>query len=224
MTRLAGSRERKLLKWSEPIVRGLSSAIPIVDGASEEESDEPRSSSNVTDEAMFLPTQVPTCLWTLPLHFRTAYVSSAPTQHDNSIERQRATNASNAFDVLYACIFPICTQARMRSCSMNRALDPLLLDRVNVLHDQIFLDYLPLLRCMAALERDAESAFRAIEEADPDAATDMSNRRRSTRCSRKLGREHYFEKVVPPFALRECGRTAKQVGELLASSLLVTCG
>jgi hypothetical protein len=74
---------------------------------------------------------------------------------------------------------------------IHRTLDPLL-PRSGTIDHRLWLDYLPLIRCMAVLDREA--ACRAAA-GDPAAS---NNRKRQTRRSTQRGFEYHLGTKVPP--------------------------
>jgi hypothetical protein len=226
LTRQFGTRERNLLKWSERCVRGLLSAAPLQETTTEDECDEVHPSFERTDEEAFLQAQVPSSLSSLSFYFnRAAGNLYSPRWIENaSMDRRKEDRLAMASTILRGYIFVRGKQTRLCLSATIRSVDPLLVGRMNRLDGGIVLDYLPMLRCMSALEREADFIFNTIQDADPDAAFDMAHRQRSTRRSRTRGREHYFEKVVPSFAWSEPGAPimARELGTALADTLLVT--
>jgi hypothetical protein len=222
-----GARERSLLKWSECCVRGLQSAAPLEETKTEEEYDEFHPSFERTDEEAFLPAFVPSSLSSLSFHFnRAAGNLYSPRLIENvAMNRRKEDRFAMASKILRGYIFVRGKHTRLCLSATIRSVDPLLVGRLNRLDLGIVLDYLPMLRCMSALERQADLIFNAIQDADPNVAFDMAHRQRSTRRSRTRGREHYFEKVVPSFAWAESGAAimARELGSTLADVLLVTC-
>jgi hypothetical protein len=227
MTRQLGARDRSLLKLIECCVRGLLSAAPLEETATEEACDEAHPSFERTDEEAFLPAQVPSSLSSLPFDFKRAAgnLYSPRLIETVSMNRRKEDRFVVASTILRDYIFVRGKHTRLSLSATMRSVDPLLVGRLNRLDGGIVLDYLPMLRCMSALEREADSIFNTIQHTDQNAAFDMAHRQRSTRRSRARGREHYLEKVVPSFAWAGPGAAimARELGTTLADSLLVTC-
>lgn len=219
VNRVIGSRERKLLKWSESNVRGLAPSSSNI--LEEVEPDAFKSSADVSEEDMLLPSPVPNCILSLPLFLNPECRSSKYVLQSDAFQRSRATKTEGAMKILRDLMFAREKHTGVSLRATKRHVDPLLLERFKTVDTMFFLDYLPLLRCMAVHERVAESVFCAAQAKDPDAVSSLTNRGRSTRRTKKLGREHYFEGVVPGFAWQKSSRTAKDVGSVLANSSLL---
>jgi hypothetical protein len=134
--------------------------------------------------------------------------------------QRKAAKTEDIMDLLCDFIFPGQSRTRMFYRAMTRELDPLL-ETTETIDNELFLDYLPLLRCMAVRERACELLFQAAYAEDPDSAASMMNRKRATRRGKKLGREHYFERKAPTSVWNESDKSAKEVGGLLAEQALL---
>lgn len=216
---LTGSRERNLLKLSESAIRGLSP--PIADVTDDEETEEFNINSDVPEEDMLLPANPPECVLSLPFYLSPSLYSPESVRKDHSLLRRKTSKTVEAINLFCDFIFTRDMQTRMVLRAMSRDVDPLISGHYATVDSQLFLDYLPLMRCMAVHECSSEFIFNAAEAQDPDAAATMTNRLRSTRRSKKLGREHYLERVVPSFVWQQSDTTAKEVGERLADSSLL---
>jgi hypothetical protein len=109
-------------------------------------------------------------------------------------DEDRKLDKSHVYSVLNQYLFastPL--QPKLFFTGMHRILDPLLQRSYD---DRLWLDYLPLLRTMAVLDRAAGAAFEATS--NPELAGVLPNRRRSTRQSQKAGYRYYLETLAPP--------------------------
>jgi len=221
MTRPKTARERNLLKISEKAARGFSFSLSQkLD--EEEENEQSMPSSFSSDEDMLLPYAVPESVKELPSYLKSACSNVAPASPLDIALSQRSKHAKigEMKDLLCDFIFASQRHDRMSFRSMTRDVDPLLGVAGNV-DEQLFLDYLPILRCISVEERGLEAVFNAAQEKDPDGVGHMTNRQRSTRHSKKKGRAHYLEPLPPPKTWEDLGRTAKEVGDLLANASLL---
>jgi hypothetical protein len=216
-------RERQLLKRSEKAHRGFS--FPSVDTFEAPEDDDEYKGMQFdrSDEGLFLSNPSPTCLLSLPSYLRevggshsVGYSPELDLLESRKLHRLRETS-----DLLSNFIFveqPLETHMFCRG--LVREVDPLL-PSVDAIDRHLFLDYLPMLRCMSLHERSSEYVFALAHKEDPDAATSLSNRTRTTRRSKAKGRQHYFENVSPAFEWKDTQQSAKQVGATLAESFLM---
>jgi hypothetical protein len=216
-------RERQLLKRSEKAVRGFS--FPSVDVFEVPEDDDDYNFMHFdrSEEGLFLTNPSPACLLSLPSYLREVgsdrSVGSSPKL--DLLESRKLNRLRETSDLLSNFIFvELPLQARMFCRGLVREVDPLL-PSVDAIDRHLFLDYLPMLRCMSLHERSCEHVFALAHKEDPDAATSLSNRTRATRRSKALGRQHYLENVSPAFQWKETEQSAKEVGETLAESFLL---
>lgn len=217
-------RERQLLKRSEKALRGFS--VPSVDvfEAPDDDDDYNFMHFDRSEESLFLTNPSPTCLLSLPTYLRE--VGARDHSVGNSpeldlLESRKRKRMRETSDLLLNFIFveqPL--QAHMFCRGLVREVDPLL-PSVDAIDRHLFLDYLPMLRCMSLHERSSEYEFALARKEDPDAATSLSNRTRTTRRSKAKGRLHYFENVSPAFQWQDTEQSAKQVGATLAESFLL---
>jgi hypothetical protein len=224
MTMPITARERNLVKRSVALCRGLS--CPRTDDSEllEENDDYAHMKFDRSEEDLLLPNGTPTCILALPFHLMNAHHSMGvlpiePISH-YIMNRKRVAKTEENMGMLRKYIFPLeKSQSRMLASSTERGFDPLL-DIAETTEPQLFLDYLPLLRCMAVQEFIAELVYESVSSQDSEAADSLSNRR-NTRRSRKLGRQHYLEVIVPPFVWPDSDFTAKEIGAKLAKLSLV---
>lgn len=212
------SRERSLLHWHERSVRGLS-PLYAEDLDNEESSDDPPFSSEMTEEDFLFPVDPPTFMIDLSQSLDTS--SRPPLSHcirDEFFCRTKTTNLSETLTLTRECIFAQPKYIRLLSrllsyplCSQNRSMSS---------DYDLFLDYIPLLRCMAVQERVSEYMFK-LQTSSNDASSRANNGRRTTRRSLKRGREQYFDKIVPSHAFEGSMQTAQEIVELLANTSLL---
>ena len=213
--------DRRLLKRTESDVRGLSLSSAEDFEPTDDDEDYKGLSFDKCEEDMFLPAPTPTCLLSLPTFLRQACKTIGTSSALNRVEHKMLAHWEKTIHLAADFVFPSSTN-HMFSRGLSRALDPSVKNR-ELIDSALFLDYLPLVRCMALHERAAEHVFAQAHAEDPELATTLSNRQRSTRRSRKLGREHYLEKVSPAFQRQQTNNheSAKQIGSILAESVLV---
>jgi len=215
--------DRRLLKRTESAVRGLS--LSSVEDFELPEDDEEYNGLvfGRCEEDMFLFTPTPTSILSLPTLLRRTRGSSDtcyPANDDNLLERKMLSQWEKAIQLAADYVFPSAIP-KMFSRGLSRAMDPILPNR-QLIDSALFLDFFPILRCMALHERAAEHVFVQTGAADTEFAATLSNCQRSTRRSRKRGREHYLEKISPTFQRQESDlASAKQIGAVLAESALV---
>jgi hypothetical protein len=216
-------RERQLLKRSEAALRGFSFPSVDVFEAPEDDDDYKGMQFDRSEEGLFLSNPSPTCLLSLPSYLREVGGSHSvgDSPELDLLESRKLNRLRETCDLLSNFVFverPL--QAHMFCRGLVREVDPLL-PSVDAIDRHLFLDYLPMLRCMSIHERSSEYVFALAHEEDPDAATSLSNRTRTTRRSKAKGRQHYFENVSPAFEWKDTEQSAKQVGATLAESYLL---
>jgi hypothetical protein len=215
------SRERNLLHWHEHSVRGL---IPLYSETldNEETADVPPVSSEVAEEDFLFPVNPPAFMLDLAqLLHASKGVSSWNCINDEFICRKKITKVMEAMSMAREYIFAQPKYTRLLSRLLSfPLLDPLCYQHQTFsTHINFFLDYLPLLRCMAVQERVAEYVYN-VQESSNDAYL-MKNGRRATRRSLKRGREQYFETIVPSYVFVGSNKTAKDIVEVLANTSLL---
>lgn len=217
MTRDPMYRERKLLRWNEASIRGCS--LQYSGAVDEDETDQycdnaPPSS----DEDYLLSNQIPTPLFDLP-HLLNASNATFPSLLQFEVYKQRKKSVrTEALHLLRDSLF-----TNTKSMRYTRRLDMPLTEAEHgftdvstgtcMLDSDVFLDYIPLLRCMAEQESVAEFISKT-----QDVST---TRKRTTRLSIRLGREHYFDKIVARYTWKESNQTSKDVADRLASMSLL---
>lgn len=235
MTVPSTGRERRLLKKEPSLFRGLSSSPNMSAAAEREKEDEDQvgfdqKTSNRFEEDVFLPGNVPACIGSLPRllfdNCRTSRIQFPliqPTQY-HLMKRKREMQAMDNFNLLRS-YFMLSDPSQQRTLFHHNEpeLDVLLLDEVTETKDAtIFLDYLPMLRNMAVAECITEYLYK-VSENSPHNSNDqpITNRRRNTRRSKKLGRQHYFDQLGREFVWKDSEYTPSQVGAKLANASLI---
>ena len=197
-------RERNLLTCSEKSARGLSLKKASAIDDEEELDKDTFVPFELCFEERFLPNPAPTSLLSLPSYLRVrtdpcTFTGGYPSKVnvDEAIAAETGRKRSELLDWLYDYIFAIDPRKNPRFFSdMHRFLDPLL--SLSELADRrLWLDYVPLIRCIARLDQAAEAAYRKMLTQDPDLVSALSNRKRRTRRSRDKGFGFYTEKLVP---------------------------
>jgi hypothetical protein len=217
-------RERDLLIRTEQSLRGMS--CRTMENIVEDEENENGMSQDLpvdrTEEDMFLPHGAPTSLGLLPASLRRTcrnlFLFLDPV--DNYLFRKKKQGQSKSMlDILCEFMFPGPSQTRLLYKAMSRLVDPLV-RTCETLDQSLFLDYLPLLRCMAVHEHIANTLLDISRQENPVGPL-TTNRKRSTRRGRKLGREHYLEVIAPAYTFQNSDQTAKTVGDSLCRLALI---
>ena len=218
----ATARERSLLKRNQCSARGLSFSTAQLTDEQREEEECAGWTCAVSEEDMLLPNDAPESLQSLPVLLKSSCTLVSPANAlDVAItEHTIAARVDEMKDLLCDYVFASKLQTHLFFRSMAREVDPLL-ERFGNVNSELFLDYLPILRCMSVQERVAEAVFLAAQEQDPDGVAGMTHRKRSTRRSKKLGREHYFEKLPPPYTWEASDWTPREVADRLADASLL---
>lgn len=194
-------RERNLLVRSETSARGLS--CPKTADISEEEDDKQEESNerDICDEDMFLPNASPAPLWSLPTYLlahggavadRFIKLDTDERLSFESIDRRNRLRHW-LLDYIFFC------DSRKNThffADVHRPLDPLL-RCCDTMDSRLWLDYLPLLRCMALLDQKGDATYQNALSLDPNSASALSNRNRQTRRSKQQGFKYYLESLVP---------------------------
>lgn len=217
MTRYLSNKERKLLRWYEPSIRGCS--LQYSGNLDENEGDQYREfASELSDEDYLLSNIVPIPLFDLPQFLSPQNKGLPQTLQYEFYKQQQKMIHAETWLLLRDSIF-----TNPKYIRYSRRLDLPFDDAndcatdVTMLDSDIILDYLPLLRNMAVQEQVSEFTYKALKASNNDPAT----RRRTTRQSIKLGREQYFDKIVPSYTWQESNRSSKDVVDRLADMSLL---
>ena len=217
MRRDLSRRERRLLRWNESSIRGCSLQYSGI--ADEDETDQYRENlSQSSEEDYLLSNSIPVPLVDLP-----QILSASTTLFPSSVryelyKQQQKSVCTEALHILRDSIFthPKYTRySRRLEIPMPDTEHCLIDSRTCMLDSDVFLDYLPLLRCMAEQERIAEFISKAQDQLSHDIPS--TSRRRSTRQSTRRGREHYFDQIVPSYTWKGSDRTSKDIADQLAT-------
>jgi len=174
-------------------------------------------SSEIFEEDMFLPNLAAGAVNTLPVMLRDACTTAPVAALEHALkQRNKDDRLDEMKDWLGIYAFPKKFIPDMHWRAMERTINPTL-GVAGKVDSRLFLDYLPLLRNMAVQERVSDAVFLAAQQQDPDGVANLTNRMRSTRNNKKLGRKHFFEKMLP----LKCNKKAKDVGEFIADASLL---
>jgi hypothetical protein len=222
MTHPTTLRERMLLKRSGEALRGFSLPRDEAFEAPEDDDDYKFMTFDRTEEGVFLSNPSPTSLLSLPFYLKNAAGNKSQVSPDlDLLDSRKIENMHEMTELLASYLFVIYPlPAVMFSRGIAREVDPLL-PSVEMIDRRLFLEYLPILRGMSVQERAAGHIYDVAHASDPDAAASLSNRVRHTRRNKAMGRVHYLGEVSAVFTWDTIARTAKDVGRVLAESLLV---
>jgi hypothetical protein len=219
MTRYLSNQERKLLRWNELSIRGCS--LQYSGLFDEEEADKYRESVlESSDEDYLLTTAVPTSLFDLP-QILTASSTTLPCTFRYEFHHQQ--QKSYRTEVLHLLRDSLFTNPKYTRYSQRLELPATKVDlgvtESCMLVSDIFLDYLPLLRCMAVQESISEFIYKTQDVSNQNGRS--TTRRRNTRLSIRLGREQYFDKIIPSYTLQASNMTTKEIVDSLASTSML---
>jgi hypothetical protein len=182
-----------------------------------------------SEEDMYLANPIPHSAYLLPFQLKKVAANKAGAigatliSHDPLFDRKRLAKLKHGMDMLEQCdsrhYFP---WLKLFVPRISRQLDPTL-DMREMLDKRVFLDYLPLLRCMAVLERAAGVASLEDDPLSQELSQASAYEgRRVTRRGRKRGRVHYFEQAFECFSSTDVNdKQAKGVGEMFAAAALL---
>lgn len=176
-----------------------------------------RSEGIGSEEDVFLAQNVPASLLLLPCLLREARCPANWNNcwtNDHLLERRRQEQAHKLCNLL-SYILPDAVWPKMSCHASDRLTSGICLPE-DAMDPKVFLEYLPTLRRIAAVEKAAEYAFNLkSDEEDP------APNRRSTRRSTKATRSHYFDSVSRALKLDLTDLSASEVGSRLATTLLL---
>ena len=215
MTRNLSHRDRKLLRWNELSIRGCTLQYSgVID---DDETDQYREIAlDSSDEDYLLSNDIPTPLVDLPHILITLNATVPCAFRYECYKQQQKTNRLESLHLLRTSIF-----TNPKYTRYFRRLEMPITEAVSgatgtcMLHSDIFLDYLPMLRCMAVQERFSEFIYKTQDATSRDCLS--TSRRRNTRLSQRLGREQYFDKIIPLYTWQESDRSSKDVADHLAN-------
>jgi hypothetical protein len=218
-----------LMHRSERMIRGK--AVPSEESQQDQVEDE---EGNVifwenSEDDMYLANAIPHSLSLLPLQLkevagdRAEVIGATHISHDPLFQRKRLAKLHHGMDMLEKCDSRLDVPwLKLFAPRISRKFDPML-DTREMLDKRVFLDYLPLLRCMAVLERASDVASAADDPLSQELSqTSTYEGRRVTRRGRKRGRVHYFEQAFECFSSTDVdNKQAKNVGEKFAAAALL---
>jgi hypothetical protein len=182
-----------------------------------------------SEEDMYLCNPMPHLLSMLPFQLKKATTDKAGAigatliSHDPLFDRKRLARLEHGMDMLEKCDSRLDVPwLKLFAPRMSRQFDPML-DISEMLDKRVFLDYLPLLRCMAVLERAADVASLEDDPLSQESSQGSAYEgRRVTRRGRKRGRVHYFEQAFECFSSTDVNnKQAKNVGGMFAAAALL---
>jgi hypothetical protein len=190
------SRERRLLVDCEARARSFSFQNSSAINEEKEGSESLFSPCELCDEERFLPNRCPRPLLSLPSYLRMAGDSSKLILDDRiAAETNKRRNRLFVWIDQYVFAGEVRKNKHFFS-DLHRCHDPVL-PNSETKDRRLWLDYLPLIRCIAILDTVAEAAYRRTLTEDPSAASEMSNRKRRTRQASRKGFGYYMENIVP---------------------------
>jgi hypothetical protein len=175
-----------------------------------------RSEGLGAEEDVFLAQNVPASLLSLPCLLREARCPANWNKswtNDHLLERRRQEQAHKLCDLLSYILPDALWPRRSRHASDRWTLGLCLPE--DAMDPKVYLEFLPTLRRIAAVEKAAEYAFNLkSDEEDP------VPKRRSTRRATKATRSHYFDSISRALKLDLSDLSASEVGSRLAPTLL----
>lgn len=174
-------------------------------------------STHQSDEDCLVCYCTPIVLLELPHILNTSYMSFPVLLLDERYNRRKQSQRSRVLKLLKESIFTHPKYTRFFGRLQKESLSSSNCSNFySMLDGDIFLDYLPLLRCMAVQEQILESVFHSQGCSYPDGSSDL---RRSTRRSLKNGREQYFDKIVPFHARQQLIVNTNQTTQCIVQEL-----
>jgi DNA polymerase III delta prime subunit len=217
MVQPALARERRLLCRMEKELRGKPMTYEATDDEDEENS--APLFREESDDSFLLAGVVPISLHALPGYLRNQSIGRyPPIAWDFDFENRRKGVWEHQCSLLKSFTFAN-NQADIRifASGLNRDMD-CLLDPTYSFDSRILLDYLPLLRRMAVLERAWNHIFQHQE--DIAVAESLAHATRATRSSARRGRLHYFQEAFDFLRGLNDSEKSLEVGEAFASRFL----
>jgi DNA polymerase III delta prime subunit len=214
MVQPALARERRLLCRMEKELRGKLMTYEATDDEDEENS--VPLFREESDDSFLLAGVVPISLHDLPGYLRNQSIGRyPPIAWDFDFENRRKGVWEHQCSLLKSFAFAN-NQADIRifASGLNRDMD-CLLDPTYSFDSRILLDYLPLLRRMAVLERAWNHIFQHQE--DTEVAKSLAHATRATRSSARRGRLHYFQETFDFLRGLDNSEKSLEVGEAFAS-------
>jgi hypothetical protein len=216
MVSYSSHKERKLLQLNECSIRGRSPQYSGLEFDTEDETLE-FPWSETSEEDWLHSIDVPTPLHSLPSLLNPLCASYETFLQAQWYKRAKESKRIEALDVLRDYIF---TQPKYIQYS-GRLESSLVENQMNMLDINLFLDYLPILRSMAVHERISDSIYHIQDVSNPNAIHVLSKRKPNTRQSKRHGREHYFDKVIPSYVWEKSKLAVKEIGHQLAEMSLL---
>lgn len=210
-------REGRLLTRIEHSLRG--SCYTSATSETEEEGSDTTIFKEEPEDDVLLPQRVPNAFHDLPGCLRSRSNVSFPTIlwdfafHDRKQDIwEYQLNLLRKYAFAYNRV-----DLKLFYRGLNRDTD-CLLDSEDFLDNRLLLDYLPILRIIAVLERASDHFFS--QQKDDEVVSNLSNRSRSTRAATKKGREHYFETAFEYLKGLHDSEHAREVGKSFSHRFL----
>ena len=169
----------------------------------------------VSEEDMLFSRHVPCPLFTLPGLLRGTFGGLGWHKKWTSnqlLESKRSEMVAKVLDLLsYIFTDDIRPRLELQGCILRNQS----LLAYETCGSMIFLEYLPMLRLVARVEKAAEHAFQISD------GEERSKTRRVTRRTAKASRCHYFDSISREMKLDNFDLNASQVGSLLAAKQLI---
>jgi hypothetical protein len=178
-----------------------------------------------SEEDMYLANPRPHSLSSLPYQLKKVAADKAGAigatliSQDPLFDRKMLATLDHGMDMLEMCDSRLdFAWLKLFAPRISRQFDPMLNAR-EMLDNRVVLDYLPLLRCMAVLERAADVASLDDDPLSQELSQASACEGRLTRRGRKRGRVHYFEQAFECFSSTDVNnKQAKNVGDMFAAA------
>eukprot|EP00977_Amphora_coffeiformis_P014679 scaffold4162_cov162-Amphora_coffeaeformis.AAC.12 len=210
-------REGRLLTRIEQSLRGTCHRFAASEA--EEEGCDTAIFREEPEDDVLLPRKTPNALLDLPGCLRSSSNTSfPPISWDFAFSSRQEDIWKEQLDFLERYAFAYNrADLKLFSRGLNRDID-CLLDSGDFFDDRLLLDYLPILRIIAVLERASDLFFD--QQNDEEVVSNLSNRSRSTRAAAKRGREHFFETSFEYLKSLHDSEHAREVGKSFSQRYL----
>lgn len=219
MTLPATARERNLLKRTEDASRGYSFSSDQAYEDDDGENDLDGTSGMLSEEDALLPNYAPYSLLSLPNILRQDNSTLCKTMSGIDLfvyQDKKVDMAKAMMDLLSKNVFCSDSLVHKRYRYLDRWNDRHF-DGCEQSYCEAFADYIPMLRSMAFQVFVAEGINHSLS----NYVEEYNNRKPTTRRSKLLRREHYFERFHVPSAEHAHYNTAQEIGIFLAGASLL---
>lgn len=206
--------------------RGLAFPRAEVRDLSEEDDDEDHINFDRSEEDLFISNEAPACLISLSVDLMQTNSSLDLPPIDpirnQLFDTKRDIYAFNRFDLFRNYVFPHdISLCRLFLNQYELDYEPLL-ESTSIFSSMIFLDYLPILRGIAINECIGEFVHKTISLTEDSELFNNNDRRIGTRRSRKRGRIHHLEKIIPDYIFKKpYDKTPQDIATKLSESSLI---